>query len=473
VQAKKKTPAVRRDAPPKDRTSLALSRRTNLQQKLYDLMTGTEIHLDSDPDAAGPEGDFFHHFRSITIVDLTRVANPKDFWFRRVLPMCHDDPVVRQVVVALGAAHRCYLDKLSSPDPGNANAPLTHFESIAVTLYNEAIRKLITHDAETSSSGDSELTFLICCLLFVCLDCMLGRFDEAVRHMQAGCRLLEASDPSTAPKDIRQLYQETGTVFLRFTVDATTPLQEYDIPDMMPHAKPLLEMDDGTQPFLNLADAREAVWDLAVRLTHISPGPDEYLKEHLPGLEVPDCGSNPEAWAELVASFGIWRSKFSLLVSSLGSFSAIPFHIQREVLVLIAQRYMWDIILYAEDSPENEELQRLCNSYIDVIEQAYRIEASWMARPVFTLDSDTIPAMFHTATFFKNPVLTQRVIALLRRYKRREGLWDSWKVADMLSMKSDTAHPTIGGGSVTETDSVFNFPLENGYSPGARTLQHQ
>jgi hypothetical protein len=134
---------------------------------------------------------------------------------------------------------------------------------------------------------------------------------------------------------------------------------------------------------------------------------------------------------------------------------------------------MWDIILYAEDSPENEELQRLCNSYIDVIEQAYRIEASWMARPVFTLDSDTIPAMFHTATFFKNPVLTQRVIALLRRYKRREGLWDSWKVADMLSMKSDTAHPTIGGGSVTETDSVFNFPLENGYSPGARTLQHQ
>jgi hypothetical protein len=408
------------------------------------------MNLDPDPEAGRPGGSFFHHFHSITIVDFIRVADPKDFWFRRVLPMCHDDPVVRQVIVALGAAHRFYLENLSSPGQGDANASLTHFESVAVSLYNEAIRKLITHKVKSSSSGDSELKFLICCLLFVCLEYMLGRFDEAVRHIQAGCRLLKASELSNAPKNIRQLFQETGTVFLRFTVDATTPPLEYDIPNMMPHAMPLMEIDDGTQPFSNLADAKNALWDLNVRLAYISPGPDEYFKEHFPGLEVPDCGSSPEDWAGLVASFSIWRSKFNLLVSSFGSFSVLPIDVQREVLVLTAQRYMWDIILYAEDNPENEELRRLCNSHIDVIEQTYRIEAAWMGRPVFMLDSDTIPALLLTATYFKDPVLTQRVIDLLRRYKRREGLWDSWKVADMISMECVTAHPATGGGFITE-----------------------
>ncbi|KAL5397422.1 hypothetical protein PMIN03_003291 [Paraphaeosphaeria minitans] len=407
----------------------------------YDLVVCAKINR--GPEAQGPRGSFFHHFRSITIFDFTRVANPKDFWFRRVLPMCHDDPVVRQVVVALGAAHRCYLDNLSKSGSGDANTSLTYVEDVAVRHYNEAITKLISHDVTSSGSGNRELKYLICCLLFVCLEYMLGRFDEAVRHIKAGCQLFQAADLSTAPDDIRQLFQETGTVFLRIIVDATIPPQEYEIPNITPHAKPLMEIDDASQPFVSLAEARDAVWDLDVRMAYSSEGQHDEPKDR---LEKPDFETCDEDWKELSSLFEIWRSKFNLLISSLGNTKDLPIDVQREVLVLTAQRYMWDTILYPEDSIEDEGLRQLCHSHIDLIEQTYRIEASWMGRPVFTLDSDTIPAMFHTATYCQDPVITQRVIGLLRQYRRREGLWDSWKVADMLSKGYKTTHTALGDG---------------------------
>ncbi|KAL1607896.1 hypothetical protein SLS60_002834 [Paraconiothyrium brasiliense] len=400
-------------------------------------MSCARVHLDLDTD--GPDGIFLNHFRSITIIDFIRVANPKDFWFRRVLPMCHEDPVIRNVVVALGAAHRSYLDKLSQPHPQDANAPMTYFERVAVSLYNEAIRKVVNLDVKTSKSGDSEARFLICCLLFVCLEYMLGRFDEAVRHIKAGCQLLAASDLSTAPKDVRHLIQETATVLVRLNVDASIPPQQYDIPNMTPHAKPLMELDGPSKPFTNLAEAKDAIWDLDVKMAYSSHGQDDDSRQPMDMLGCPDYiddGCDDEEWQELSASFEIWKAKFGLLISSLGNFNSLPMEVQREILVLTAQRYMWDIILYPIDNPKDEGLRRLCDGHIEVIEQTYRIEASTLARPVFTLDSDTIPAMFHAANYSKDPVLTQRVVGLLRKYRRREGLWDSWEVADMLSKES-------------------------------------
>ncbi|KAF2451149.1 hypothetical protein P171DRAFT_153719 [Karstenula rhodostoma CBS 690.94] len=435
VPPRKKKPAAQRHTSSKDQTLNPKS--TSIEKSMrqitqYYLVSGTLINL--DPGAQGPGGSFFHHFRSVTVVDLIRVVNPGDFWFRRVLPMCHDDPVVRQVVVALGAAHRCYLGNLSKPSAGDANAPLTHSEGVAVSLYNEAIAKLTGIGVESYRSGDRELKFLICCLLFVCLEYMLGRFDEAVRHIKAGCQLFQASGLSTAPDDVRKLFQETGTVFLHLIVDATIPPHVYDIPNMLTHAKPLKEIDDASQPFSSLAEARDASWDLDVRMAYSSHGPDNEHKKSFEGLEKPGLQNCNEGWKELSILFAIWRSKLNLLISSLGNVNALPIDLQREVLVLRAQLYMWETILYPDDGLEDEGLRDLCHDHIDLIEKIYRIEASWMGRPVFTLDSDTIPAMFHAATYCKNPVFTERVVGLLRQYRRREGMWDSWKVADMLSM---------------------------------------
>lgn len=350
--------------------------------------------------------------------------------------MCHEDPVIQQVVVALGAAHRYYLDDRSRPGFQDQSTSLSQTEAVAVSLYNTAITKLTSLDLASSSSGDRELKYLICCLLFVCLEYMLGRFDEAVRHIKAGCQLFQAADLLSAPEDIRTLFQETGTVFLRLVVDATIPPQDYELPNLTTHAKPLQEIKDASQPFANLAEARDAIWDLDVRMAYSCEGDYDDSTNAYGKPQTGNCGE----LKELSGLFDVWRSKFDLAVSGLGDVNALPIDVQREVLVLTAQRHMWDTLFYPDDNVADEVMIELCHSHINLIEQAYLMEASSMGRPVFTLDSDTIPALFHAATFCQDPAITRRIMSLLRQYRRREGLWDSWKVADMLSEKLEAIH---------------------------------
>jgi hypothetical protein len=370
---------------------------------------------------------FFYHFCSITIVDFVRLATPKDFWSLRVLPMSHDEPAVRHAVVALGAAHQLYLQKLSAPFLGDTNASMASLEVIATQHYNKAIGDLVKMKTTTTpTTCDAQVTILTCCLLFVCLENLLGRFDEGIRHMQAGARLLETCNPSAAPHDSKQLMQEIATVLLRFGVDASMLTEDDVISDMTPYAAPLMEIDEELAPFSSLAECKDAIWDLEVRLFN-NPC---------------DCGDGVDGTAtdrgvssemiELAASFERWKFKFDLLVSSLPDSQALKMEIQREILVLMLRRCAMEMILLPETADNDEELSKLNHELIEMAEHLYSMEASWLGRPMFTLDSDTIPSLFFVATFCEDPALVQRIVALLRGSRRREGPWDSWEAAKKL-----------------------------------------
>ncbi|KAF2276996.1 uncharacterized protein EI97DRAFT_432614 [Westerdykella ornata] len=389
------------------------------------------IRLDFDLDGSESDRLFFHHFRAITIVDFVRLATPKDFWFRRVLPMCHDEPAIRHTVVALGAAHHFYLQRHSNSCSTGTNAAMSPFERVATQHYNKAIRELVSlNDIATPKPWDAQLTILTCCLLFVCLENILGRFDEAVRHMQAGARLFEASNLSAAPHDSRELMQEIATLLARFAVDASLFANDYVIPDLTPYAMPLIEIDEGTQPFSSLTEARDAIWDLDIRAPYI-----DCLRASGDG-PVGEDSSTHNKLTKLAAPFERWKTKFNLLVSSLAETRDLPNSIQREILVLMLRRCTWDILLFQGNEDKNKELWKLCHELIHLAERLYSIEASWLGRPMFTLDSDSIPALFFVAISCGDSALMQRIIVLLRHSRRREGSWDSWKAADKVEIEN-------------------------------------
>jgi hypothetical protein len=293
---------------------------------------------------------------------------------------------------------------------------MSHFECVATQHYNKAIGKLVNfNDIMTPTPWDAQLTILTCCLLFVCLENILGRFDEGVRHMQAGARLFETSNLSAAPHDSRQLMQEIATVLLRFGVDASIFAHDYVIPDMTPYATPLIEIDEGLRPFLSLTEAKDAIWDLDVRMSYIDCGRADGDRP------TSDDRSVDNKMSEFAAPFERWKTKFNLLVSSLANSQDPRIEIQWEILVLMLRRCMWDILLLPENENENEELSRLCHELIDMARRLYSIEASWLGRPIFTLDSDSIPALFFVATFCEDSTLVQRITVLLRESRRREG----------------------------------------------------
>ncbi|KAJ5030948.1 hypothetical protein J3E71DRAFT_389644 [Bipolaris maydis] len=409
---------------------------------------------------------FFHHFRSITMIDFVRLVNPKDFWSQRVLPMCHDEPAVRNAVIALGAAHYVYLQKLSKPYPREADTSMTYFECVATQYYNNAIGQLVTlNDANNSTLWDSQLRILTCCLLFICLENIFGRSDEGLRHMQAGARLLETFDLSTAPPNFQQLIQEIATVLLHFCVDVSYLDDDFDVPNMLPYVAPLVELDDRVQPFASLAEAKDAMWDLDVRMTYIE------CPDHESGV-VPDKDHYiPDNMNELIEPFERWKTKFNLLVASQIDNTDVPIEIQRETLTLMLRRAVWEVIMPINSDNEAEELARLQRELVDMAELLYSIESSWLDRPIFTLDSDTIPALYFVGLSCEDPALAQRILALLRGSRRREGPWDSWKVADKLEAEllNPSPCPFKSGSDSSLSCRSGSTPNSAGSSPSSGT----
>ncbi|KAH8724902.1 hypothetical protein GQ44DRAFT_707993 [Phaeosphaeriaceae sp. PMI808] len=440
VQPKKRKEAVAQYAPVNRQATRAISRASSSggsESQPSSSSSGSSpsgslspgARLDIDLDISATDRDFFYHFRTVTVVDFVRLVNPKNFWFRRVLPMCYEDPAVRHVLVALGAAHRFYLQTLSTASLAGANIAMSQFEYAATHHYNKAIAELTnSKTVKQRTSWNIQLKIVICCALFVSLEYILGRVDEAISHMQAGCRLLEDYDPSSAPPYAKQLMQEIATVFLHFGVDAAALTRKYVIPDMTLYAIPLKEIDNRPQPFLNLTEAANALWDLDVRMIHI-----EYsYKDGAGGAS--SFKSASHQMGKLVAPFERWVNKFELLLSSFTTFTGLPADIQREILLLIVRRYMWEVIL-ADPEASDEEVTQLCKRLVDAAEKVYEAEESWLGRPIFTLDSDILPAVYLVPSFTEDRFLSQRVINLLRRSRRREGPWDSWKIADELELK--------------------------------------
>lgn len=386
------------------------------------IIQGNMLNLDIDGGVY--DRMFFHHFRAITLVDFVRVINPQDFWFQRVLPMCHEAPAVRNAVVALGAAHYVYLQKVQNSTSGGTDTSMTHYECVATQYYNKAIGELVKlKDGSDSTLWDAQLKTLICCLLFVCLENILGRFDEGVRHMHAGARLFETSNFSDAPQNLQYIMQEIATVLLHFSVDVGYLNDDFSGPNLVPHALPLTEIDDELRPFSSLQEAKEAIWVLDVKMAYMDYDEDPNPP---PGNEciMPDFSCFIEPYQR-------WRTRFNLLVASQVDSPDVPLDIQRETLNLIVRRCSWDILLLAEGDNE-EELNRLNHELVDMAELLYSIEESSLGRPMFTLEGDSIPALYFVGSMSEDPVLIGRIATLLRNSRRREGPWDGRAAADRL-----------------------------------------
>lgn len=384
--------------------------------------------------------------------------------------MCQKEPAIRHAIVALGAAHYVYLQKLSTTSPADVKDSMSHFECVATSFYNKSIGQLVSlNGMQGPALWEAQLTMMFCCLLFVCLENIFGRFEEGVRHMQAGARLFETFDLSAAPQDLQQIMQEIATVLCRFCVDAFYLTDDYVIPNMTPYAPQLVELDDSPRPFLSITEAKDAIWDLDVKMSFsdyeefcpssspCSSSPDSFAhssstspssistsSSYIDSPPKPDC-STPECdmhkrLMELSEPFERWKTNFNLFVATQLDTSENSAEVQREILILMLRRCLWDIILFPEEDNTHPRLLKLYNELIEMAECLYSFEASWLGRPMFTLDSDSIPALYFVATTCENPALIERITRLLRDSRRREGPWDSWKVADKI--EEEIRNPT-------------------------------
>ncbi|KAF7544650.1 hypothetical protein G7Z17_g9788 [Cylindrodendrum hubeiense] len=164
--------------------------------------------LGADVSALPAQVDLFHHFRTSTIHDLTMGFASTDFWHVHVLPLGHAVEPVKYALCALGGVHRHFKTQHQGVGTSAFDPKL---DKVVIQHYNQAIHHIKSFVA-TASESNIEVV-LTCCVIFICIENLQGRYTEALCHLRAAPALIASlRQSSTTPTSDIVQYKETSSV---------------------------------------------------------------------------------------------------------------------------------------------------------------------------------------------------------------------------------------------------------------------
>ncbi|KAK1988226.1 LOW QUALITY PROTEIN: C6 zinc finger protein [Colletotrichum cereale] len=397
----------------------------------------------------------FHHVHRCTVPDFGLATPLAKIWCNYILPLGYYSDPIKHAVVALGVAHRAFLENpFSDPKPSMSAVA---FSDLAERHYRKAVTGTI--DIMADPSPVNIRITLICCLVFVCFEIVRGQYDKAVQHLRAGSRILESlhqaalasqNDPKslsasdrclaeTVQKHFNQLCDITN-MFICMGMDASMLIEADVVPDLTFFTQPEVEQSKAT-PFSSVFEARQC-FHYVERMFAQAFEDSWYCSIDSCWHSTPSCGghkppsgserSNDAAWDTANACFEAWCARFELFQQALPEkMEPADLH---ELKALRFSRNSW-VIFNEQDGPcalkksDMANLHRLVDMAEDIV--AFREE---QARPTFALAADIVPSLTYVCAFCDNVDLERRIIDVLRRMKRREGMWDSQEMANLYEM---------------------------------------
>lgn len=114
------------------------------------------------------------------------------FW-KTILPQLGaSSPAIRYALVALSSTHWAFGE--SGADPSD---PRKALEGFGIKYYNKSVATLRQTPAWDSTETDHAL---VCCLLYICLECLYGNRQLVLEHLRNGLNVL-----SSKPEDTRKM----------------------------------------------------------------------------------------------------------------------------------------------------------------------------------------------------------------------------------------------------------------------------
>ncbi|PYI02808.1 C6 zinc finger domain protein [Aspergillus sclerotiicarbonarius CBS 121057] len=160
------------------------------------------------------ENRCFSYFQYHSVANLTSFFD-SSLWQQLVLQMSHADPAVFHAVNMLSAAQQ------ESEAHGMQLSEGTHRRSQRYYFSLQESMRAINLLNQRRASQDPQLpqVILVCCLLFVLSEVLLGRWDSAFRHLRSGLHILKELE------DHNQLEAEVApslvVVFRRLDIQAS------------------------------------------------------------------------------------------------------------------------------------------------------------------------------------------------------------------------------------------------------------
>ena len=374
-----------------------------------------EILLPGHP----PESYYYVYFFTDTVntLKISRAVD-ESFWQKFLHAPSQHLLCFRQAVIALGATHWLFQTHTCQ------DSALSQF---ALRQYQEAIFALKQSTIATKDWVVDMSTIIICCVLFVCLESLLGNFSEAIRHLRAGSRLIASHISSTGPsisslQELAALVHAMSSEINFFTRDRLfsdlghLTVRKRDLEDAKESLYSLDEAEDVLNSFVDVVN--RISWDLNQN------------------WEDPESECNRQ-WTLLRNRVRVWHTGFRDLASGLAHGGQDASTSTPQIAKLRIQHKLWELLLdgtYPTDENMNECEPGLgaaeCNLLLVDIESAWRGSSS--SGPLFTLKTELNGVLFQLYAHCTDESVRRRIISMLRSQQRRELVWDSFKLASFL-----------------------------------------
>ncbi|KAJ4005945.1 hypothetical protein NW752_001189 [Fusarium irregulare] len=384
------------------------------------------------------ELDISHHFRTCTVSELASSLNAMSFWHAYALPLSQHSEPVKAAIGALGGAHKAF--KLQTQTDSLTQSLAQSYELASIQQYNNAIQVM----QEYMSSPDRNFqVVLTCCLIFICTECLYGRYTNVTRHLEAAFSIINShhlSDYGSGTGgqadqiDLAKFMEHIGPPICGLTSDLLFYAGNHssklvsELQKWLPHQGPMCLQEPGA-PFFS-AEA-SASW-----LTRMETMREKDMYAECPAcltLEYP-CGKDAlvcrrfEQGLDPASFFMYWSARYNPFKLSFDPSRASEAEILRSK-VLELEETIWHATFKRNSMKDDLETA----DCIDILKKAeYIIELSQGGTGhIFTFQANMMPPIAYVIISCQDENIQWEGVRLLRSVGRREGVWDSNKVADI------------------------------------------
>ncbi|RBR27004.1 uncharacterized protein FIESC28_00272 [Fusarium coffeatum] len=352
------------------------------------------------------ESSYYTYFFSDIIgqFEISHSLN-KGFWKKTLLAPSQDNLCIKHAVLAVGATHLRYSRA------GAGQILPASLDRFILTNYNEAISRL----ANTRDNPADLETILTCCILFVILESLRGDFEEAVRHLESGIKILANHKPKVFLPNNE--LQDLATIFHAISSQVAIFAEDRIFPDvthlLMPPKK---QKRKANGVFRDLDEAEDVMNKFDDVINHISWDLEQDWDD-----EESECVTQ---WVKLRQDVATWEALFNCLLGRISVDES-----KERILNLRIQHKLWEVLLDGECNEDQAAITpQDCNTLLDQVQQLWCNPS----HSHFGLKIDLTAALYQLYVYCEDDDVRQRIINMLRSQRRREIIWDSGELADFL-----------------------------------------
>ncbi|KAF4900543.1 Aspercryptin biosynthesis cluster-specific transcription regulator atnN [Colletotrichum fructicola] len=366
--------------------------------------------------------DFYRNFSAPAI--FSDGSGGSTLWKKLVPHFCHAEPSIRHAVLAISSLHES-LSQEKSADAGDTISSPKWAGVLSNTFASEQYGKALKHLQEWKPSESAGVTVpLLACLLFICVEFMLGDERASQVHINQGRLILAQLDSSIAGNDVSVIKKHFVPIYSRLSLASflfgSNPAE---IPSNLRSSSAtnlyFASVDEAEVALYELIDDGLRFSNMAKGIVYSRPTDDPQLQ------------TLQQQQGEILAKFNRWHVAFTVIsavedAKRAGKLCLLYYHTAKiwisTAMSPLETAYDDHIASFAAIIHISAELVHSSKKYVRDPSKAA------MSTPKFVFDTEVIPPLYYTITKCRHPMLRRAAADLLKQEavtKRRENLWDA------------------------------------------------